>query len=433
MGITVRKSEMVVRRRIMTPFSRARIFTFLDLPPEIRNQIYEYCILDSELEIVSKAKTSANPFGDTNSLPRPEARPNGTSFAEYWQRMPIDERPIQQQSSWNIEPMEIYRKFVVNQIGNPDIGPTMTSKRPRGGFGAFEASYAKSDRVQSLAINLFLVNKQISREASILFYEKNHFVFNTRWEDVHLAPLAFLWDHPGAYMWMRSLHITLPDPPAFINHGHMPRGENALPSNGKWKDLITQIRKLNLRHFGLTVSVDVTDRFAHGKLNFPFTAAYTTQWFKVLLPIKGLWSMRLLFDINFQYTNPDPALVTQLWPSDIPAVMSLAQELKEHWLSGKGSYEDAQLRLCNSKICVGATGQRLEFVSWVKSEHPDAWTFPLQHLPPSLMQQDPNWYTLQDLTYHYQREHYNRPGFDRLSIPGLGVGTPASDVILRCP
>ncbi|KAF2439382.1 hypothetical protein P171DRAFT_476597 [Karstenula rhodostoma CBS 690.94] len=442
MGITNSKSGEMVKRCISTPFSRpsgssqqdtiARRLTFLDLPPEIRSHIYEYCILDSEVEVISKAKMSAKPFGDPSSLPRPEIRPNGISFAEYWQQMPIDESPAQQQCSWNIEPMEIYRKFVDNQTGNPGVGPT-TSKRPGGGFRAFEASYAKSDRVQSLVVNLFLANKQICQEASILFYERNHFVFNTRWEDVHWAPLAFLWDHPGAYMWMRSLHITMPDPPAFVNHGRILRGEDALPSNGRWKDLVTQIRKLRLRHFGLTISVDVTDRISLGKINSPFSAAYTPQWFKILLPINGLQSMRLLFDVDLQYTNPNPALVTYMWPSDLPAVISMAQELKDHWLSGKGSYEDAQLHLCNSRIGAGATGHRLEFVSWVKSENPGAWVFPLQWLPPSLSRQDPTWYVLTNLTGHYQREHYTRPGFDRLSIPGLGNGEKASDVALRHP
>ncbi|KAL5443524.1 hypothetical protein PMIN06_008687 [Paraphaeosphaeria minitans] len=436
MGITAWKRGMTVRQGPPTPFSRptiARKLTFFDLPLEIRNQIYEYCILASELQIVSKARTSAKPFGDVAFLPRPAANPDETSFAEYWQQMPIDDSPIQQQSSWRIEPMEIYRKFVINHTGNPDIGPTMPSKRPRGGFRAFEASYVKADQVQSLAINLFLANKRICREASLFFYEKNHFAFDTRWEDVHLAPLAFLWDHPGAYMWMRSLHIAMPDPPAFINHGRMPGAGHALPSNGRWKDLVTQIRKLKLRHFGLTISVDVTDRFTRSKLDSPFAAAYTTQWFKVLLTINGLQSMRLIFDANFQFTNPDPAFVDETWPSDIPALMSLAQELKDNWLSGKGSYQDAQLRLYNASTAAGATGERLEFVSWVKSENPDVWIFPLEQLPPSLSQQEPIWYVRHDLTDRYQRELYTRPGFDRLSIPALGEGGKASDVVLRRP
>ncbi|KAL5386201.1 hypothetical protein DPSP01_004284 [Paraphaeosphaeria sporulosa] len=174
MSIHAWKRGMIVRKGPPTPISRpttARKLTFLDLPPAIRNQIYEYCILDSELEIVSRARTSAKPFGDVASLPRPEARPHGTSFAEYWQQIPIDESPFQH-SSWKIEPMELYRKFVVNDTGNSDIGPTMSSKRPRGRFRAFEASYAKGGQVQSLVINLFLVNKQICPEASISAHQR---------------------------------------------------------------------------------------------------------------------------------------------------------------------------------------------------------------------------------------------------------------------
>jgi hypothetical protein len=406
-------------------------FTFLDLPPEIRNQIYEYCILESELEINSKAKMPAKSYGDTASLQRPEARPNASSFAEYWGQMPMDESPAPLQSSWSIEPMELYRKFVVNGAGNPEFGVTMGRKTPRGGFRPFEASYVKGSRMQPLVTNLFLLNRQICQETSRLFYEKNHFVFNTRWEDTHLAPLAFLWDHPGAYMWMRSLHITMPDPPAFVNSGRMPRGGNALPSTAGWKDLITQIRKMKLRHFGLTISVDMTDRFYRsGGPNFPFSAAYTIHWFEALRAINGLQSMRLIFDVNFQFTNPNIATVTDMWPSDLPAVMGLAQELKDHWLSKKGSYEDAQLVVYNSRTGEGATGQRLEFVSWVKSENPHKWVFPLAQLPPSFSQQDNSWYQLRDITAQYQNEHFTRPGFDRLM---LSDGEEASQVVLRHP
>jgi hypothetical protein len=405
--------------------------TFLDLPPEVRNQVYEYCILDFELEINSKAKMPAKAYGDTASLQRPEARPNATSFAEYWERMPIDESPASLQSSWSIEPMEIYRKFIVNGAANPEFVVTMVRRTPRGGFRPFEASYVRSSRMRSLVINIFLVNRQICQEASRLFYEKNHFVFNTRWEDAHLAPLAFLWDHPGSYMWMRSLHITMPDPPVFVNNGRMPRGENALPSHGGWKSLITQIRKMRLRHFGLTISVDVTDRFCRsGDPYFPFSAAYTNHWFEVLLAINGLQSMRLLFDVNPQFTNPNIETVTDVWPSDLPAIMGLAQGLKDHWLSKKGSYEDARLVIYNSQTGKGATGQRLEFVSWVMSGNPHTWVFPLSQLPLSLSQQDNSWYQLRDITAQYQSEHFTRPGFDGLT---LSDGEQASQVVLRHP
>ncbi|KAJ4349371.1 uncharacterized protein N0V89_007985 [Didymosphaeria variabile] len=409
--------------------NRASRLTFLDLPSEVRNQIYGYCILAPELEIGSKAQTAARSYGDPTLLERPEANPEGTSFAEYWQEMPIERSPATRQTSWTVEPIEIYRKFVINQTSNVALGETIARRvHIPGGFRAFKASYVKSDRTPSLSVNLFLANKQICREASTLFYEKNHFVFNNRWEDVHFAPMAFLWDHPGAYISMRSLHIVMPDPPNFTNNGRMPRGEDAVPSNGMWKDLITQICKMKLQHFGVTVSVDITDRFNFVPPNFPFSAAYTYRWYEALFAINGLQSMRLLFDVNPEYTNPDMSSVTQNKGSDIPAVMTLAQKTKYHWLSGKGSYEHSLLFMSLSKGGEGATGQRLEFVSWMKADNPGLWVFPLHQLPPFLWQQDPAWYQHRDLTKQYRMQHYTRSGIQRL----LGLSdNEAERLILR--
>lgn len=409
----------------------ARRLTFLDLPPEIRNKIYEYSILVSPVEIVSKPLRAAQPFGKPDLEP-PKGNPRRMSFAQYWQTMVVDESPNLHRSTWTVEPMEIYRKFIINPLGNPDIGVTIANKLPLlGGFRAFEASYVKRSNTQSLGVNMFLVNKQICQEASTLFFEKNHFVFNTRWEDVHFAPMAFLWDHPCAYHWVRSLHINIPDPPGFVNHGRIPRGAHALPSNGMWKVLIAQIGKLRLRHFGLTISVDVTDRFHRGlPPNHPFSAAYTYRWFTDLLTINGLQSMELQFDVNFQYVNPFMEFVSADAPSDIPALMSLAQELKDYWLSGKGSYQDAKVYLVNNPRHLGATGARLMFVSWVKADNPDEWDFNQDQLPPLLFEQHPDQYFSYDITQKYRQQHYTRHGIERL----LGLShNEANAILLRHP
>ncbi|KAL1610765.1 hypothetical protein SLS60_002435 [Paraconiothyrium brasiliense] len=425
MGITTRKEGMLVRRAIPSRMAysnqqnRVSRFTFLDLPAEVRNQIYGYCILAPELEIVSVAQTAAKSYGDPTLLGRPKEFPEGPSFAEYWQEMPVDGSPVTRQSSWTVEPMELYRKFVINETLNPDISDsTAKTVDIPGGFHAFKASYVKSYRTPSISVNLFLANKQICREASTLFYEKNHFVFYTRWEDVHFAPMAFLWDHPGAYNSMRSLHITIPDPPNFINHGSTPQGENVVPSNGMWKTLIKHIRKMKLRHFGVTINFDITNRFFAVNPDYCFfSSAITYRWYEALFSISGLQSMRLLFDVNFQYTNPDMSSVSEGKETDIPAVMALAQKTKDRWLSGKGTYQDALLFITQNKG--GDFGdivkwQRLEFVSWVNAANPGLWVFPLHRLPPFLWQQDPSWDQLYDLTTQYQAEHYTPSGIQRL-------------------
>ncbi|KAF1976968.1 hypothetical protein BU23DRAFT_565621 [Bimuria novae-zelandiae CBS 107.79] len=357
------------------------------------------------------------PIGNHDALARPEGNVAGPSFSAHWAERIAGAPPVNLRSSWTVDPMELYRKFVVNQAGNSNLGATAGKKaQPVGGIHSFKASYIKGNTVPYMNTNLFLVNRQVCMEAATLFYEKNHFIFNTCWEDVSLAPRAFLWDHAGAYLWLRSLHIHMPDVPNFVNHGKMPHLEHALPSNGQWRDLIMQVRKLRLRHFGLTVTVDVTNRFHYGDPNFAhFSCPQTASWVKPLKLIKGLESMRLIFDVNHQYLHFKEQTADDLQASDIPAVMEWAHHLKHFWLSGKGTLDDALVRLLRSMTGSGATGIRLEFVSWVGREFCPGqgwWSFPREQLPPLLHEEEAqDWLLETDLTTHYQQGHLYYPGF----------------------
>ena len=390
---------------------------------KVRNRIYRYCIVapgvregsdpddsaqpNQQLRIVSATTEPIRSFGDTINLGKPT---DGASFHEYW--TDNDHRTVYRnfgRSSWRVNPMEYFRKFVLNRSMGTGPIPTITS----GGFNTFEASYHIDVGAPSLDINLFLVCKPVCQEASTMFFADNHFVFAFRWEDVCLGPMAFLNDHPGAYHWMRSLHIDIPDLPDFAFNEWSSSFDSTLPSNGNWNKLIDQIRKMKLRHLGLTVPVDVHDRQSRSSPDFPISVPVPCHWLERMKLIGGLESMQLMFGISKQYWNHDIATVNDGVPSDIPAILVWAERLQACWLSGKGTVDNTEVFLVYNRRITRVDHRyrvnRLEFVSRIDGSIANK-------MPPLSWKADnSNWRLHEPLTERYRAGEYSPEGLARVS------------------
>lgn len=211
----------------------------LDLPGELRNQIYEYLLVGQPFVIVARPKKKPETYGDLDTLPG--------YFREEFRNAATLSRPVQKRSCWLTDVMPALRQIEPNGI--------------MGGVKPFRCSYELRGN-QGIALNLFLVNKQIHREASGIFFEQNIFSFETRWEDMCFAPLTFINDQTMARTMIRSLHLDMNVPPPYCCWDFRERRvasdrrgaiQISAPSNYYWKMLMDEISKLPLRHFGLTI------------------------------------------------------------------------------------------------------------------------------------------------------------------------------------
>ncbi|KAJ4299043.1 hypothetical protein N0V90_004287 [Kalmusia sp. IMI 367209] len=358
-------------------------YTFLDLPSEIRNQIYELTIVTFEIRITSVATTAPQPYGNLGELP--------ALFKDYWEAPDLN--TVKNRCTWVINPIDLFRKFVIDATWNLLLGPYGVKRSSTcGGFHPFEASYVKLGSTP-VTPNLFLVNKQVYQEASTLFFVRNHFIFDASWTHTSFAPLAFLYDHSGAYAWLRSLHIRMDTVPNWIKAPELRApSEYAFPSGGTWKDLIAEIGKMRLRHFGLSVNVDIIDRLY-----------FNSEWRSVPKPAPWLEGLKKIRDL--QSMAVDVRLYT-FWlhwrdeisqDSDIPVIVSMCDDLKEHWLSSRASNQQTFLDLYEGED-EGFRQHRLSFRACV--EDVPRWQLPRQMLS------SPEWKQMADLTERYRQKDY---------------------------
>ncbi|KAF2870037.1 hypothetical protein BDV95DRAFT_619862 [Massariosphaeria phaeospora] len=140
----VRRSERI-RRRNGT--------SILSLPPELRNAIYILALVSNQtIDIRAAPLNRLETYGDWERLPETK---------ENIENKLLLVRPVVKRTCWETDLMQFVRKF-----------PT--------GFGIkrYMSSYESYDRL-GLALNLFLVNRQMYQEASSLFYKENCFRFHT--------------------------------------------------------------------------------------------------------------------------------------------------------------------------------------------------------------------------------------------------------------
>ncbi|KAF1962639.1 hypothetical protein CC80DRAFT_541792 [Byssothecium circinans] len=92
-----------------------------------------------------------------------------------------------------------------------------------------------------------IANKQIREETTSMFFIKNTFDFQLRWEHFNFAPQAFISDISSSFKLLRSLHLSLELPFPGYNRGLLAQ----VPAN--IRTLLKSLRTLNLLHYGMTV------------------------------------------------------------------------------------------------------------------------------------------------------------------------------------
>ncbi|KAF2638699.1 hypothetical protein P280DRAFT_528931 [Massarina eburnea CBS 473.64] len=200
--------------------------SFLDLPGEIRNQIYELALLRPKITIVSRSEKRLEVWGDVDTL--------SDDLRAHWRTTQVLSRAVERRTSWEIHPTIVRKKELSG------LSP--------GGIKPFLASYeldSRNTKEDPPVVGLFGVNRQIREEAASMFFLQNTFSFKTRWEHFNYTPRAFISDLPLAFKWLRSVHLLL---------DCKPPGHRDYPADtSKVVELADTIKQLQLRHFGITV------------------------------------------------------------------------------------------------------------------------------------------------------------------------------------
>jgi hypothetical protein len=142
--------------------------SFLDLPLELRNQIYELALLSPCLPVVSRP-SKLQLWGDYTSKWR--AQPHLRSV--------MLKRPARERSAWLSNTVTCRHnaslqvaadiELGVDTVANVEVTPT-------------QSSY-ELHKCANVSSSLLMANRQIYSKTANIFYGRNVFAFNTRWED----------------------------------------------------------------------------------------------------------------------------------------------------------------------------------------------------------------------------------------------------------
>ncbi|KAF2472371.1 uncharacterized protein BDR25DRAFT_312923 [Lindgomyces ingoldianus] len=322
--MVVKKGKINLKRRDgggLPPPKRARqgsvvknngpkkVLTFLDLPGELRNEVYRHTLVKGRIVITSRSEKQLETYGDVNTLPH--------NFRTHFRNMPTLARPVRKRAVWIADPMTTLRYDQRSRNG--------------GGVKRYRASYEIDEVTSSINISLLLANKQIYHEAIGVFFEENLFSFEARWEDMCFAPLTFLSDQPRAFDSLRSLHLDMNAPPPFTCWDYTKDRAVlvTVPSNHFWMILVKELQRLPLRHFGLTVHGSVPEGL---EINFD-SIERDLPWVKGLYKLESIQSLRLViqcwpwYDINFSR-------------SAIPSTVAFVEGIQRKLLKDKSPDKD---------------------------------------------------------------------------------------------
>ncbi|KAF2651068.1 hypothetical protein K491DRAFT_104526 [Lophiostoma macrostomum CBS 122681] len=242
--------------------------SFLDLPPELRNQVYELALVSpcSCLPIVAR-------LSKYQLLERPWWIRESTKKELHSLML---RRPVRDRSAW--VPSKRYSGTPIRDESGDDSLSDIK-------FIPTQCSYELHTNT-NVSSSLLMVNKQVYSEAADIFYGRNVFAFNVPWESACFAPLSFLNDLGDAFTMIRSLHLwlNLPIPEKYTDS--YPAGHP--PSNYHWKNLIGVLRQLQLHHLGLTFHGPILQwtSWSVNTLNFEF-------WTKELIKLQQVDSVFL--------------------------------------------------------------------------------------------------------------------------------------------
>ncbi|KAF2117289.1 hypothetical protein BDV96DRAFT_571859 [Lophiotrema nucula] len=210
---------------------------FLDLPAELRNQIYEYALVNPRLLVVISAPLKQlETYGDVEWLPE--------SFRRVHLVGALLGRPAEKRTTWKASPTAHLHRILKHD-----------KKQPGSGIVPYQASY-ELQGANTVTLNLLLASKQVYKEARGIFFTLNKFSFRPRWDDVCFAPLAFLNDQPTAWLHLTSLHLRIPPPysywrTTYNQWGQVPR-KGSVPTSLHWLALVRDLKQLPLRHLALS-------------------------------------------------------------------------------------------------------------------------------------------------------------------------------------
>ena len=180
-------------------------------------------------------------------------------FRAKFSNLPLLERPVRQRSRWKSDPTQSMRRRENALMDDIRF-------RNKAGLKPYFASYELGEG-QNLSLNLLLANKQLNHEAGGLFFGKNKFVFQSRWDEACATPLNFLYDQTKAWSLLRSLHLSTEFPPPYSCCERY-RGPTDLTSlatsSSQWKQLVKALQQMSLRHFGLTLCGTLPGGFEEG-------------------------------------------------------------------------------------------------------------------------------------------------------------------------
>ncbi|KAF1998559.1 hypothetical protein P154DRAFT_248873 [Amniculicola lignicola CBS 123094] len=222
---------------------------FMDLPAELRNNIYKITLLDGGPTIVLSGPVQPlQTYGDLSILP--------DWFRDHFRAMKPSARSPQHRTEWVVSPRQSLR----NGIQWEGLFPP----RPVPQGAGVRDYYCTYRLTCPQSTNIFLVSKQVRQEARGVLYTNDSFTFDVPWEDMCLAPLAFFSDQDSICSKIRFLELTFPMKPPFINETL--RGIRVLafgpPSQSQWNKLIKALNRLRLEE--LSIKVPDLDQWREG-------------------------------------------------------------------------------------------------------------------------------------------------------------------------